>query len=70
MTDAVVGKCIYISNKWYKIDRVTESIGYFTPSASSSVAQKYGIFTVNEIDVSGDNIDLTKFDIEYVPLVQ
>ena len=72
-TEAILGKYIYAGGEWRKILSVntganTASVtGSFAASANNEIAV---ITDINEITIEGENMTLTKLEIDYTPKVR
>ncbi len=64
------GQYLYL-NGWKKISQVTdENTAVISQAAETSGNTVTPIVTMNEIKIQGDNAQLTRFEIEYVPRVE
>lgn len=69
--DSFVGKYIFLNNSWMEI---TSIIDEHTLTISSSMSQsgqeETKIATMNKITISGEQVSLSKLEIDYVPQIQ
>lgn len=64
------GQYLYLDG-WRKISQVTdENTAIISQPAETSGNTVTPIVTMNEIEIQGDNAQLTRFEIEYVPRVE
>ena len=66
----MVGQYLYLDG-WKKIQQITDAgTAILSAAADSSGVTNTPIVTMNEIEISGDNVALTRFEIEYVPRIR
>lgn len=64
------GQFLYLDG-WKKIRRVTDAnTAVLSANADSNGVTDTPIVTMNELELSGDNVALSRFEIEYVPRVR
>lgn len=68
--DSLIGKYIRLGNAWLKIEATDED----TVTVSSALAKSETVITkitgMNEISISGSNLNLTKLEIDYYPMMK
>jgi len=66
----LIGKYIRLGNAWLKIEATDED----TVTVSSALAKSETVITkitgMNEISISGSNLNLTKLEIDYYPMMK
>ena len=66
----MVGQFVYLDG-WKSIRLVNnENRAVISESMSNSGTADTPVVTMNEIEISGDGLDLTRFEIEYIPRVR
>lgn len=67
---SLIGKCMRLNGKWYRVLNVSDAGVFLSNSLDASGSETVNIVTMNRMQISGGDINLTKFEIEFQPRVQ
>lgn len=70
VTDSLVGKFVRIGSNWIKItgiDNNGRAVLESSPTSTGSINTKIAV--INKISVTGINISLSVFEIDYYPMI-
>ena len=69
--DSLVGRYVRLNGEWLRIVSIhSENSVIVSKKLSTSGVEQTMVCTMNELTVSGEGASLTKFEIEYVPLIR
>lgn len=70
LDNSYIGKYIRIAGAWHKIMTVNKTSATLDKEPATSGVDTVSFVTMNQITITGENVNLTRLEIEYTPKVQ